>query len=160
MPLAGRRLQLAIAIAIAISGCNKNRLPTPEGNIAGTLAAQTIEGKPFDPATLQGKPAIVVFAWPSCPHCRHELPVAQKVADSEGASLVVVFARGTKTNAATVAKSLGITSPVLLDDKLHERYDVHAVPYTLILAPDGTATRALRGAQDEDTLRSAVADAK
>ena len=102
-----------------------------------------------------------MFAWPSCPHCIKEIPIAQQVAASEHAGMVVVFVRGTKQAASEIAGELKLTAPVLVDDgTLRNRYGVNAVPYTLVLGPDGHATEAFRGAQDEGTLRSAVADAR
>jgi len=75
--------------------------------------------------------------------------------------MVVVFVRGTKQAATEIARELKLTAPVLVDDgTLRNRYAVNAVPYTLVLGPDGHATEAFRGAQDEATLRSALADAR
>jgi len=102
-----------------------------------------------------------VFAWPTCPHCIKEIPIAQQVAASERAGMVVVFVRGSRQAAGEIVAELKLTAPVLVDDgTLRNRYAVNAVPYTLVLGPDGHATEAFRGAQDEATLRSALADAR
>jgi thiol-disulfide isomerase/thioredoxin len=151
---------MVAALAIGAIACRKS-IPVPDGDVAATLTVPTTADKPFEPATLRGKPALVVFAWPTCPHCMKELPIAQKVADSENANLVVVFVQGAKKNAMSVASQLNLTAPVLVDNgTLRERYAVRAVPYTLVLGPDGRARDAFLGAQDESTLRDAVADAR
>jgi thiol-disulfide isomerase/thioredoxin len=166
MPLARTRTQcllpgaVLLAALLAIAACRRGQ-PVPEGNIAATLTVPTTTSPAFDPATLKGKPTLVVFAWPTCGHCAKEIPTAQKVADSENASLVVVFTQGGQKHAATAAKQFGVTGPVLVDDgTLKKKYEVRAVPYTLVLDGEGEAVRAYLGEQDEDTLRSAVAAAR
>ena len=149
-----------IAALLAIAACKRGQA-VPEGNIAGSLTVPTTTAPAFDPATLKGKPALVVFAWPTCGHCAKEIPIAQKVADSENASLVVVFTQGGQKHAASVAKSLGVTGPVLVDNgTLKKKYDIKAVPYTLVLDADGEAVKAYLGEQDEDTLRSGISSAR
>ncbi|MBX3162616.1 MAG: TlpA family protein disulfide reductase [Deltaproteobacteria bacterium] len=153
----------AVALTALTAGACRRGQPIPEGNIAATLTLPTTSStEPFDPTALRGKPAIVVFAWPTCGYCAQEIPIAQKVADAEGATLVVVFTRGAEKHAASVSKSLGVTGPVLVDKggALGKRYGVEAVPYTLVLDAEGSAVRAYKGAQDEDTLRSAVVAAR
>jgi thiol-disulfide isomerase/thioredoxin len=151
---------VALVALVAIAGCKRGQ-PIPEGNVAASLTLPTITSETFDPSVLRGKPAIVVFAWPTCGHCSKEIPIAQRVADSENASLVVVYTQGGTKHAASVAKSLGVTGTVLVDNgTLKTKYDVKAVPYTLVLDGDGEAVRAYLGAQDEDTLRSGVASAR
>jgi len=161
MPLRCGPAQLILcALLLTGAGCRKH-LPIPEGDIAATLTAKTLQDQPFDPGPLRGKPAIVVFAWPTCPHCIKEIPIAQQVATQEGASMVVVFVRGSKAAATQIAADLKLSAPVLVDDgTLRNRYAVNAVPYTLVLGPDGHAREAFRGAQDEGTLRDAVSDAR
>jgi thiol-disulfide isomerase/thioredoxin len=162
MPSPRRWTQLLLwaALVVAISGCKK-RAPVPEGDILATLTIPLANDQPFDPASLRGKPTLVLFATPTCPYCADELPIADRVAQSENANLVAVYISGSKDQATSVTRSLGFTGPVLVDDgTLRKRYEIKGVPYTLVLGPDGHATEAFRGLQDEATLRNAVADAR
>ena len=61
------------------------------GDAAPTLSATTLDGKPFDLATLHGK--VVVFnLWASwCPPCRDEMPQLDAFARKFAARGVVVF---------------------------------------------------------------------
>lgn len=146
--------------ALAVVGCRKS-LPVPNGDVAASLTLPTTEDAPFDPASLKGKPTLVLFASPTCPHCIAELPIAQRAATAESANLVAVFVVGNKQHAASVTKHAGFTAPVLVDDgTLRTRYDIKAVPYMLVLGPDGRARSALRGETDEPTLRDALSDAR
>ena len=51
-----------------------------------------------------------------------------------------------------------VTGPFRLEPG--QRYDINAVPYLLVLGPDGHATRAFRGEQAEDTLVAALTGAR
>ncbi len=159
MPSRTRLTQLLV-LALAISGCRKGA-SVPSGDVVATLTAVSADERPFDPASLRGKPTLVLFASPTCPHCSKELPIAQAAAQAENANIVAIFVSGAKKHAASVTKSVGFTAPVLVDDgSLLKRYEIKAVPYTLVLGADGHAQAAFRGEQDEATLRDALSDAR
>lgn len=148
-----------VIACLAISGCSRPE-PVPAGNIASTLVAPTVGEAVFDPATLAGKPAVVMFVSPTCGHCLVEIPRAQAAAKAKNAGIVAVFVAGNADAAIAAAKKAGYTGPILVDDgTLRAKYEVKAVPYTLVLKPDGTASAAFRGEQTEATLADALADA-
>lgn len=161
MPSPSRSTQLlVIALAICFAGCKK-REPGPKGDIIASLTAPTVSGTPFDPATLRGKPSLVMFVSPTCPHCVEELPIAQQVARANNANVVAVFIVGKAENAKGVLEHTKFDSPALIDDgTLRKRYGVRAVPYTLVLGADGHARQALRGAQGSDALEEALEEAR
>lgn len=147
---------------ISLAGACKKGLPLPSGDITASLALPTATDDAFDPASLKGKPTLVMFASPTCGHCLGELPVAQTAASAEDANVVAVFIVGSKQQAATVTQQAKFTAPVLVDTKgdLRTKYDIKAVPYLVVLGPDGHARKAFRGAEDEATLRSALSSAR
>ncbi len=148
------RLLLAVSL-LALVAC-KSELTPPTGDVAASLVAADLDGKAFDPSTLQGKPAIVLFWRVGCSYCMHEMPVVSKLAHDAGITAVAVMVAGTKEKAAALAKDFD--GPFLLDDgTLREKYKIKSVPYTLVLRSDGTAARAFLGQQTEDTLKSAIA---
>jgi thiol-disulfide isomerase/thioredoxin len=145
---------LCLALGLALTGC-KNELEPPPGDVASGLALQTLDGTPFDPATLRGKPVIVMFWRTGCPYCMNEMPVVAKVARDKGAAAIAVMVSGNKEKAKQIAKTFDGT--ILVDDgSLKARYEIKAVPYTLILRGDGTASHAFKGEQGESTLASAL----
>ncbi len=165
MPLPRWSTQLlrgvAIAlIAIAVLGCRR-REEAPKGDILATLQAPTLDGVAFDASTLKGKPTLLMFVSPTCPHCLDEIPIADRVAKQRGANAVAVFIAGKAENAKGVVEHTKFAGAALIDDgSLRRRYGVRAVPYTLVLGPDGHAREAIRGAQGADVLEDAIDDAR
>lgn len=154
---------LAIALALTASACRRGApsVTPPKGDVGAMLAVPTRAGAPFDPATLDGKPALVVFWRPGCPYCREELPEAVKAAADRGATLVGVQIAEGKAAGEKVLTEAGWNGVDLVDDgTLRKSLDLRAVPYTLVLRPDGTAARAYVGRKRYGDLRSALAAAK
>lgn len=152
----------ALGVLIAVAGaCTKNHETPPGGNVLDTLEATTIDGAAFTGETLKGKPTIVMFVSPTCPHCLRALPIADKVATQHAANVVAVFVVGKAENAKGVIEHTKFTGDVLIDDgSLKKRYGIRSVPYTLVLDATGKARDAFRGAQDGDVLTDALADAR
>jgi len=162
MPSPTRSTQLIVLAlgALALAGCKK-REAGPPGDIVATLTAKTIDGTPFDPETLRGKPGLVMFVSPTCPHCIEELPIAQKVAREENANVVAVFIVGQAENAKPVLEHTKFEAPALIDDgTLKQRYAIRTVPYTVVVDAKGHATEVLRGAHGASRLAEALDDAR
>jgi thiol-disulfide isomerase/thioredoxin len=144
---------------VVIFACHR-RARVPEGDITASLTLPAL-GDPLETSSLLGKPTLVVFVSPTCPHCIAELPLAQEAARAADANIVAVFVVGKRENAAGVVETTKFSGPVLIDDgTLRHRYDITSVPYTLVLRPDGSASDAFLGKQDTSTLRGAIADAR
>jgi thiol-disulfide isomerase/thioredoxin len=162
MPSARRFAQLTLLVVLAISGCRK-RTAGPEGDIIAAIAPlPTADDSAFDAQSLRGKPTLVLFASPTCGYCIKELPIAKAAAEKEKANLVAVFISGNKKSAASVTQTAKFDAPVLVDEgrELSKKYEIKGVPYMVVVGPDGRATEALRGLQEEDTLRDALDDAR
>jgi thiol-disulfide isomerase/thioredoxin len=162
----GRQASLAISVALAVSlavaaaGCKRGE-PVPGGDVAASLTLSSLGAYAFDPASLKGKPSLVMFVTPTCPHCLKTLPRGMAAAKAQGANLVAVFVAGGKQNAEGVVSHLSFTGTALVDDgTLRKKYNIRGVPYSLVLDADGHAREAFRGEQEESTFRDALADAK
>ena len=151
---------LAIASVIAFAGCKRSE-PVPDGDVAASLTLPSVGAYTWDPASLKGKPCLVMFVSPTCTHCLKTIPRGMAAAKAEGANLVAVFIAGGKENAEGVVSHTKFDGTALVDDgTLRKKYNIRAVPYSLVLGADGKARDAFRGEQDESTFRDALADAK
>lgn len=151
-------IALALAVLAVAPACRRGAA-VPSGDVAATLTAKSLGQHAFDPASLKGKPSIVMFVSPVCPHCLKEMPVAAKLAHEVDANVLAIFVVGKPQNATDIAQHFAGIS--LWDDgTLKTKYGIKAVPYTLVLGPDGHAVSAYEGAQEESTLRDAIADAR
>lgn len=147
-------------IALALVACRR-REEAPKGDILATLTSSTLDGAAFNGDTLRGKPTLLMFVSPTCPHCLDEIPIADRVAKANGANAVAVFIAGKAENAKGVVEHTKFAGTALIDDgSLKKRYGIRAVPYTLVLGPDGHAREAIRGAQGADVLEDAVDSAR
>ena len=152
---------LLLLLALAIAGCKRNDTPVPDGDITATLGLPSLGEHTFDPASLKGKPCLVMFVTPTCPHCLATIPRGAAAAQAQGANVVAVFVAGNKSNAEGVVSHAKFPGAALIDDgTLRRKYNIRGVPYSLVLGPDGHAREAFRGEQEESTFRDALADAK
>ncbi|HEY4118299.1 MAG TPA: TlpA disulfide reductase family protein [Byssovorax sp.] len=151
-------IALWLILACVAPGC-QHAESLPSGDVAATLVGPTLGDTVFDPATLKGKRALVMFVSPTCEHCLDELPRANAIAKSANAAVVAIFVAGNGDDAVKVVRQTRFTGTVLVDEggALKKQYDVTAVPYMLVLGPDGVALTAFRGAQDDDVLAAALA---
>src|ERR1700716_2367191 len=86
-----QRIALAaiLVIALPFAACRRGE-KLPDGDIAASLTVESIGDHVFDPASIKGKPSLVLFVTPTCPHCRVELPRAAAAARAQGANVVAV----------------------------------------------------------------------
>ena len=159
MPLP-RGLTQLLVIALAVSACKRGE-PVPEGDVAATLTAPSVGAHSFDPASIKGKPSLVMFVTPTCQHCLATIPRGIAAATAENANLVAVFVAGNKQNAEGVVSHTKFPGVALVDDgTLRRKYNIKGVPYSLVLGADGRAREAFRGEQEEATFREALSDAR
>ena len=151
-------LLISIALLASLVACKRaHESAPPPGDVLQRLAVPTAAGQPFDPATLRGKPALVVFWRPGCPHCLAELPDAARAARERGVTAVAVQVAGKPEAARVALERAGWDGLTLVDDgRLVQGLAIRGVPYTLVLRPDGTAARAFVGRESYDTLASAL----
>ena len=153
---------LVLAITVAVAGCKRNTTPVPSGDVAASLTLPSLGAVAFDPASLKGKPSLVMFVTPTCPHCLATIPRGAAAAQATGANVVAVFVAGGKQNAEGVVSHTKFPGVALVDEAkaMIKQYGIKGVPYSLVLGADGHAREAFRGEQEEATLREALADAK
>jgi thiol-disulfide isomerase/thioredoxin len=144
-----------------LGACKKTGVAPPAGDIGAKLTVPTTAGAVFDPAALEGKPTVVVFWRPGCPHCRDELPDVAQVCKDKGATAVAVQVAEAPPSGLRILEGMKWEGVALVDDgTLRKDLAIKSVPYTLVLRPDGTAARAYVGRQSYETLAGAIAAAR
>jgi thiol-disulfide isomerase/thioredoxin len=142
------RFVLAIALVFGM-GCHRGP-KLPDDNVLDAVHRPE----------LKGKPSLVMFVTPTCPHCLATIPHAVEAAAAEHAGLVTVFVAGQEDNAKGVIDHAHFTGEWMVDDGgLRRRYAISSVPYTLVVGADGRARDAFVGEQQTDTLKDAIARA-
>ncbi|MCV7386310.1 protein disulfide oxidoreductase [Mycolicibacter longobardus] len=107
------------------------------------FTATTIDGAPFNGASLQGKPAVLWFWTPWCPFCNAEAPsVSQVAAANPGVTFVGVAARSDPAALRNfVAKyHLNFTHLNDTDGAIWARFGVPWQPAYVFERADGTST--------------------
>jgi cytochrome c biogenesis protein CcmG, thiol:disulfide interchange protein DsbE len=160
-PTPRRPILLALAIAtvalIAITlvvGATRGGPKAVIGEPAPAIVGTTLDGAPFDLATLRGRPVIVNFWGPSCVPCRDEFPqflTKLKQHGADGLAIVGVLTDDPEAPARDFIAQYGATWPTVIDpDKaLKTAYRVAARPQTYFIDGQGVLRSIQIGQADE-----------
>ena len=112
------------------------------GQPVPALAGTTLDGQPFDLASLAGRPVLVNFWGPSCVPCRDEFPLMKaKLAEhgADGLAIVGVLTDDPVEPARSFVAQYGATWPTVVDpDKaLKTDYRVAGRPQTYFVDRNG-----------------------
>jgi peroxiredoxin len=124
-------------------------LPTP-GSVAPDFTLRSSTGKNLKLSEFRGQVVLINF-WASwCAPCRQELPLLNHLYEQYhkvGFTLLGVNIDDKPETAQALAKQLGISFPVLFDaDKqISHRYDVDAMPSTVLIDRGGKVRYLHRG---------------
>jgi cytochrome c biogenesis protein CcmG/thiol:disulfide interchange protein DsbE len=116
------------------AGDERAAVDRPAPAITGT----TLDGTPFDLATLRGRPVVINFWGPSCVPCREEFPLlAAKLIEhaADGLAVVGVLTDDPPEPARAFVAEYGASWPTVIDpDKsLKTAYRVAARPQTYFI---------------------------
>jgi thiol-disulfide isomerase/thioredoxin len=159
------------ALALFVAGCSTAASPAPSappGSTPGTEKTEaapgfrgtTLDGSPFDAATLTGTPVVLWFWAPWCTICRAEAPdVAEVAAEYEDrATFIGVPGRGETADMREFVADTGtdgLTHVVDADGSLWQRFGVVSQPAYVFVGADGTV-QAFGGSLDRESLRQSA----
>jgi peroxiredoxin len=170
-----RRLAgLLAALVLLISGCGTegetsaaDEAATDTSTTSGTAApavldftAETVDGEPFDGATLAGRPTVFWFWAPWCPTCRAQISGVGELAETYGADVNVVGVGSLDEQEAIEGFAAEVSPDVTLladpDGAVWRTFGVTAQSTYLVL--DATGTEQASGYLDDAELAALVED--
>jgi cytochrome c biogenesis protein CcmG/thiol:disulfide interchange protein DsbE len=140
-------------------------IPAPqEGFQAPDFELSTLDGDTIVLSELRGKAILLNFWATWCPPCRSEMPAMQQVsADYDDNKFVVLAVNNTQQDSREAVEAFilerELTFPVLLDNNgdVAARYQVHSMPTTFFIDPDGIIQEVvIGGPMSEALLRTRV----
>jgi peroxiredoxin len=128
---------------------------------APSFAVPDLAGRSVGLENYAGK-TVVLNLWASwCPPCRAEMPDLERLYIAQRAHGVIVLGvdQGESAQrASSFARSLGITYPILVDDRQQYGgvYAALGLPSTFVIDPHGTIVRGFDGPLTYDQMLAAV----
>jgi cytochrome c biogenesis protein CcmG/thiol:disulfide interchange protein DsbE len=133
----GLLLAVAVLTTLAVIGIVAATRPSTAGIAKGrpvpNVAGTTLDGQPFDLASLRGHPVVINFWGQSCVPCRTEFPLlAAKAREHAGDGLVIVgvLTDDAPDGARAFVTQFGATWPTVVDPAaaIKSAYQVVARP--------------------------------
>jgi peroxiredoxin len=141
-------LRAATTVSVAaFAMLSAQAAPPAPASAAPDFALKGIDGRNLRLSEFRGEPLVLHF-WASwCGPCRESAASLDRLARDGDAAVVGVSLDGRVDRAASVANSLRLTSPTLVDlnQAVARTYDVDKLPLTLLLDRDGTVRAAWSG---------------
>jgi peroxiredoxin len=140
---------LVLVALLASTTVSYATMPSP-GSVAPNFTLKSNVGKNVKLSELRGQVVMINFWATWCAPCRQEMPLLNRIHEQyrkTGFVLLGVNIDDKPETATALAQQLGITFPVLFDtDKqVSQRYDVDAMPSTILIDRGGKVRYIHRG---------------
>jgi thiol-disulfide isomerase/thioredoxin len=161
-----RRINWLLVAVLALAGCggaSNSTAESPAPAASGPLlafTATTLDGKAFDGASLQGRPAVLWFWAPWCPVCLGQAPGVREALSQYGDRVAMIGVAGLdKTEAmpefVRLAKVEGMTHLADEAGVVWKRFGVTEQSIFVFIDADGRVT--FRGRLDPHEIPDRVA---
>ncbi len=147
----GAELLLLVGLMLAVEAWMTRDVPRGE---RVTLAAQTLDGQPFDIRQWQGKSGIIYFWAEWCPVCRANRHVITSLAKDQRV-ITVAMQSGSREEVAAYMHKEQFSLPVIVDEQgeIASSFHINGVPAALIIDKEGRISHVTRGYTTELGLR-------
>jgi len=132
------------------------------GDVPPRLALTDLKGTPFViPDGIRGKVAIILFWTAGCSSCKEDMPALEALYreyQRKGLIVVAVNLGQSPANVRTALEGLGVSYPVLIDQKSKSAagYDVIGVPRIFILDRNSSIRLKIVGSTPRETIRKSI----
>jgi peroxiredoxin len=144
-----KNITLGFSMLLVIAPATWAAMPAP-GSVAPDFALKSSSGKNLRLSEHRGEVVLLNFWATWCGPCRQELPLLNRIHEQYrkvGLTLLGVNIDDRADSGQAMARKLGITFPILFDPgkQVSRRYDVDAMPSTLLIDRSGTVRYIHRG---------------
>lgn len=156
---------LAAVLLISLAACGQTGSVPPAHSDAGVIevgaaapdfTAALVDGGTFQLSGQEGKAVLLNFWATWCGPCVGEMPAFTRLVETYGdqLALLAVNCSEAETTVTDFLEKNGYTFPVALDPDgaIAALYPTDGIPYTLIIAPDGTISSIQLGASGADEM--------
>lgn len=154
------------AVVLGLAACGSGGADGPPADTAAaaidlTFTATTVDGAPFEAASLVDEPAVLWFWAPWCPTCVAEAPDVLDVAERHAGQVAVIGVAGLGSGDEmrrfiSLTQTSGLTHLADEDGAVWRRFEVIAQSSYVLLDTDGTI--AYSGFLSGDDLARRVAE--
>jgi len=142
MPVATACKTAVLALAALLAASVSQAAMPPVGSVAPDFTLKSNGGKNLKLSEFRGQVVMINFWATWCGPCREELPLLNRIQEQyrkAGFKLLGVNIDDRPEAAQAMARNLGIRFPILFDTdkRVSRRYDVNAMPSTLLIDRDG-----------------------
>jgi cytochrome c biogenesis protein CcmG, thiol:disulfide interchange protein DsbE len=152
---------LMVAGIVWVSAGGRQAGSFPTGGRLPPLAVELSDGTQFALASASAQVTVLNFWASYCAPCREEAPILSALQSGEVRVVGVSIEDLSRPNMLRAASAFGMRYPIAAGDReLLERFRIHAVPTTYVIAKDGVITLSRVGGVTRDELETAIASAK
>ena len=126
------------------------------GNKAPDFELKLLTGETVKLSDYQGKRVLLNFWATWCPPCKAEMPDMQKLHETYKDQIVILAVNmDVQNDVAGFVKEMGITFPILLDEKneVNEKYQILSIPTSYFLDEKGFISDKFNGAMSLDQMK-------
>lgn len=126
------------------------------GNVAPDFELKLLSGQVVKLSDYKGKKVMLNFWATWCPPCKAEMPEMQEFHEASKDEVeVLAINMDTQNDVAGFIKKMGITFPILLDEKneVNKNYQIISIPTTFFIDKNGVITHKFIGAMTLDDMK-------